>query len=80
MTGPIADGSRTRTGTGTRDREAYFAAAMELLAERGCDAVTIAGLCERLLVTHGSFYHHFENMPAFVVAFAGHWQALVLGL
>jgi AcrR family transcriptional regulator len=53
---------------------------MQLLAEAGPAAVTIAGLCERLQVTHGSFYHHFENMPGFVVAFAQHWQALVLGL
>ncbi|HEX3826753.1 MAG TPA: TetR/AcrR family transcriptional regulator [Sporichthyaceae bacterium] len=58
----------------TRDRDAYFAAAYELLLARGCEAVTVAALCARLGVTKGSFYHHFADMPDFVAAFAERWQ------
>jgi len=57
------------------DRDEYFTAAYSLLGERGCDALTIAALCNRLSVTKGSFYHHFEDMPDFVTAFAAYWQA-----
>ena len=55
----------------TRDRDAYFAAAYELLVTHGCGGVTIAALCDRLGVTKGSFYHHFADMAEFVAAFAG---------
>jgi AcrR family transcriptional regulator len=58
----------------SRDREAYFVAAYSLLSEGGCDAVTVAALCERLGVTKGSFYHHFADLPAFVEAFAARWR------
>jgi AcrR family transcriptional regulator len=61
--------------TENRDRDAYFVAAFDLLAEQGVDGVTIAAMCDRLGVTKGSFYHHFTGMPGFVEALAGHWQA-----
>jgi AcrR family transcriptional regulator len=38
---------------------------MQLLAEGGITAVTIANVCARLHITKGSFYHHFESAPAF---------------
>jgi AcrR family transcriptional regulator len=43
----------------------YFRTGMQLLAEGGITAVTIANVCARLHVTKGSFYHHFESGPAF---------------
>jgi len=43
----------------------YFETGMQLLAEGGINAVTIANVCARLHVTKGSFYHHFESGPAF---------------
>jgi AcrR family transcriptional regulator len=52
---------------------AYFAAAFELLSERGHNGLTIAALCQRLGVTKGSFYHHFRDFPAFVDALLAHW-------
>lgn len=36
--------------------------------------LTIQALCDRLYVTKGSFYHHFSAIPAFVQAFADHWE------
>jgi AcrR family transcriptional regulator len=52
------------TPTGTKDR--YFAAAAELLAERGSDGITVAALADRLDLTKGSFHHHFGVLPNFV--------------
>jgi AcrR family transcriptional regulator len=69
MTGLIPPDLQVRS-PGALGPDAYFVAAYELLGERGYDSVTIGGLCERLGVTKGSFYHHFADMPAFVAAFA----------
>ena len=43
----------------------YFKAGLQLLAEGGITAVTIANVCARLHVTKGSFYHHFASGPTF---------------
>ena len=43
----------------------YFDAALDLLGESGAESLTLAALCERVGVTKGSFYHHFESMPSF---------------
>jgi AcrR family transcriptional regulator len=57
--------------------EDYFDAASELLAEGGSAALTIANLCDRLGVTKGSFYHHFDGQAAFRDAYLQHWEAQV---
>jgi len=54
-------------------REAYYHAALAVLAERGPGDLTIAGLCARLRVTKGSFYHHFRDMSEFVDRLMEHW-------
>lgn len=53
----------------------YYREALDVLAEWGSEALTIASLCERLGVTKGSFYHHFGSMPAFVTQLLGYWEA-----
>lgn len=65
------------TDGGPLDRECYFRAAYALLAEGGSSALTVAALCDRVGVTKGSFYHHFDGMTEFVAAFAVRWQAWV---
>ena len=55
-------------------RERYFEAALDLIADQGVEAVTIATLCRRLDVTIGSFYHHFKSREAFLQAFYGWWE------
>jgi AcrR family transcriptional regulator len=67
-----AGGSARRPGP--RDRDAFFAAAWELLAERGFDGLTLLAMCDRLSVTRGSFGHHFGGMPRFVAALAADWE------
>jgi AcrR family transcriptional regulator len=55
-------------------REDYFDAAMELLATEGFGAVKIATMCNRFGVTVGSFYHHFDNVEAFVDQLLDYWE------
>jgi AcrR family transcriptional regulator len=52
----------------------YVGAGFDLLAEGGVSAVTIAALCERLAVTKGSFYHHFDGVEAFHAALLAAWE------
>lgn len=51
----------------------YLGAGLALLADGGVPAVTIAGLCARLGVTKGSFYHHFRDGADFRSALLAHW-------
>jgi AcrR family transcriptional regulator len=55
----------------------YFDAAFELLAEGGVAALTTTNVCQRLGVTTGSLYHHFESGPAFYAAVIDHWENAV---
>jgi AcrR family transcriptional regulator len=56
-------------------REQYFEAALDVIAGEGIEALTIAKLCQRLDVTIGSFYHHFnKGREAFLQAFYGWWE------
>jgi AcrR family transcriptional regulator len=51
----------------------FFAAARSVLASRGCEAVTVAALCNSLSVTRGSFHYHFAGMENFVARMAQDW-------
>ena len=55
-------------------REHYFEAALDLVANEGVEALTLANLCRRLGVTIGSFYHHFKGSEAFLQAFYEYWE------
>jgi AcrR family transcriptional regulator len=58
----------------TLTRQHYLAMGLDLLAEGGVSAVTIAALCDRLGVTKGSFYHHFASGPDFQRALLADWE------
>lgn len=58
----------------SNDRGDYFRCGLRLLAESGVGGLTIAALCAELGVTKGSFYHHFDGMPAYVTALLEHWE------
>lgn len=62
-------------GVSTLTRDDYLATGLDLLAEGGVNAVTIAALCERLGVTKGSFYHHFDDVSVYHEALLGSWEA-----
>lgn len=48
--------------------------ALEALVEGGLGAVAVEPLAHRLRATKGSFYHHFENREALIVAALGAWE------
>jgi hypothetical protein len=43
----------------------WIQAGYALLAEEGIQAIKIDRLCDRLGVTKGSFYWHFDGMPSY---------------
>lgn len=55
-------------------RQAYFAAALGVLAEHGFTELNVGRLCRDLGVTSGSFYHHFGGWPGFVEQLLDHWE------
>jgi AcrR family transcriptional regulator len=56
-----------------QSKDDYYRTALELLAEGGADALTMASLCARLGVTTGSFYAHFAGIREFHTAFLEQW-------
>lgn len=45
----------------TRSKKALRSALIELIEERGFDAVTVNDLCERADLNRGTFYNHFQD-------------------
>jgi AcrR family transcriptional regulator len=68
---------RTKVRNGPLGREAYFNAAMKILASAGFQELTVDNLSAELGATKGSFYHHFTGMPEFTEALVAAWQARV---
>jgi AcrR family transcriptional regulator len=58
----------------TLDIDAWVAAAFDLLAEGGIDAVRVDPLAKRLGVTRGSFYWHFKDRAALHQAMLKQWR------
>jgi AcrR family transcriptional regulator len=57
-----------------RNPSDYFAEGLEVLEAEGFPALTAAGLCERMGVTRGSFYHHFTSFDDFVDGLLRYWE------
>lgn len=62
------------SSTGKHTASDYFREAMAVLQESGFPALTAAGLCSRMGVTRGSFYHHFESFDDFVAQLLAYWE------
>jgi len=58
-----------------QSKDDYYRTALDLLADGGVGALTIANLCARLGVTTGSFYAHFAGIREFHNAFLEQWEA-----
>ena len=54
--------------------ETWIAAATEVLIDRGIDAVRVDVLAKALEVTRGSFYWHFKDREALLVAVLHAWR------
>ncbi|MCV7380877.1 TetR family transcriptional regulator [Mycobacterium alsense] len=64
----------TVPANGKRAATDFFVEGMAVLQESGFPALTAAGLCSRLGVTRGSFYHHFRNFDDFVDQLLVYWE------
>lgn len=69
--------SRDRQGTKPLHPESYFHAALDILVESGPEALTVTRLCERLKITKGSFYYHFQNLDDFIAGFADYRESIL---
>lgn len=67
--GPRAPGRRERKAAEMRDR--IFHAAIELIAQRGLDNVTVEQITERADVGKGTFFNYFPNKEAVLTHFGG---------
>lgn len=59
--------------------EDWMDLALEELSRRGYGALKALSLANKLGVTRGSFYHHFETLEAFHTALIGHWARRTSG-
>ncbi|BBY28854.1 TetR/AcrR family transcriptional regulator [Mycolicibacterium sediminis] len=65
------DGHATRLGV-----DDWVRAGFAVLAEQGIKALKVDVLCSHLGVTKGSFYWHFDGMPAYRAALIDAWGTL----
>ncbi|MEJ6392907.1 TetR/AcrR family transcriptional regulator [Gymnodinialimonas sp. 2305UL16-5] len=57
-------------------RDDWLDHALAQLAKGGAEALKLAPICASAGVTRGSFYHHFNDHTAFLVAVAERWVSL----
>ncbi|TAH46709.1 MAG: TetR/AcrR family transcriptional regulator [Betaproteobacteria bacterium] len=56
------------------DRQAWIAAAFEVMADEGVAGLRVEVLAKRLKVTKGSFYWHFQDRRDLLMAVLGEWK------
>ena len=59
--------------TGVAARESYFETGLDVLSELGYGGLKLAGVCGRLGVTTGSFYHYFASWSVYTRALVDYW-------
>jgi AcrR family transcriptional regulator len=71
----MAGSARTaEKGASTRlSADDWLLAALDIMVAEGIAGVKIHRLCERLGVTKGSFYWHFQDLDAFLAELARRW-------
>ena len=55
-------------------KEDWILLGLDLLKQDGPSAMTVERLCTEADRTRGSFYHHFEDHDAFLLAIASFWK------
>jgi AcrR family transcriptional regulator len=63
-----------RLGEPTLTASDWAEAALQLIAEKGLGALTVARLAKRLGVTKGSFYWHFRGRGELIAAALARWE------
>jgi AcrR family transcriptional regulator len=69
-------GDRSTAGKRLASVDDWIQTGYAILAEEGIKALKIDRLCERLGMTKGSFYWHFEGMPHYRAALIATWGEL----
>ena len=64
--------SAAQTGATTKDR--WLETGLTVLSTDGPKELTIDGLCRRLGLTKGSFYHHFRNRKDYINTLLTYWH------
>ena len=62
-----------KTGSSRLGADDWLRAALDIMVDEGISGVKIHRLCERLGVTKGSFYWHFQDLDAFLGELARRW-------
>jgi AcrR family transcriptional regulator len=57
-------------------RQDWVNAALEILIEKGIEAVKVDPIAKSLQITRGSFYWHFKNLDDLLLAIIQEWQAI----
>jgi AcrR family transcriptional regulator len=57
-------------------RQDWVQAALEILMEKGIEAVKVDVIAKSLKITRGSFYWHFKNLDDLLAAIIQEWQAI----
>lgn len=70
----MTDTSPSRASRLRHSPRDWLEAAVAALAEGGLSNVAIEPLARRLGVTKGSFYHHFANLDALILALLALWE------
>ena len=55
-------------------KEAWCRAGLSLLRNEGDESLTVERLCTALRKTKGSFYHHFADLDAYLIALLAVWE------
>lgn len=59
-------------------KEDWIAAALSFLSDKGSVGISVVKLAEKLGVTRGSFYYHFENLNDLIDAMVARWEESII--
>jgi AcrR family transcriptional regulator len=63
----------TITDRGVETRQFILNASLDLFAQHGYDATSVAQICQRAKVSKGAFYHHFSSKQALFLDLMRSW-------
>lgn len=61
------------TSRGVETRQLILDASMDLFAQNGYDATSVAEICQTAQVSKGAFYHHFSSKQALFLSLMTAW-------